>query len=90
MPWCFQVNYGMKVTSIIDCFELFIEKPGDLMSKTAMWSQYKHYTTVKYLISITPQGTVSFCQRGMVGVFQTSSSPSILDILITSIREMLY
>ena len=67
MPWCFQVNYGMKVTSIIDCFELFIEKPGDLMSKTATWSQYKHYTTVKYLISITPQGTVSFLSKGYGG-----------------------
>ena len=57
----------MKVTSIIDCFELFTEKPGDLMSKTATWSQYKHYTTVKYLISITPQGTVSFLSKGYGG-----------------------
>ena len=24
MPLCFRVNYGLKVTSIIDCFELFI------------------------------------------------------------------
>ena len=24
MPFCFRPNYGLKVTSIIDCFELFI------------------------------------------------------------------
>ena len=30
MPFCFRPNYGLKVTSIIDCFELFIEKPSNL------------------------------------------------------------
>lgn len=25
MPWCFRTHYDLKVTSIIDCFELFIE-----------------------------------------------------------------
>ena len=28
-----------------------------------MWSQYKHYNTAKYLISITPQGVISFISR---------------------------
>lgn len=67
MPWCFRSHYGLKVTSIIDCFELFIEKPSDLMSKAATWSTYKHYNTVKYLISVTPQGTVSFISKGYGG-----------------------
>jgi hypothetical protein len=67
MPWCFRVNYGLTVTSIIDCFEIFIEKPIDLMSKSATWSSYKHHNTVKYLISITPQGTVSFISKGYAG-----------------------
>lgn len=67
MPWCFGAHYGLGVTSIIDCFELFIEKPIDLMSKTATWSTYKHYNTVKYLISITPQGTVNFISKGYAG-----------------------
>ena len=42
MPLCFRVNYGLKVTSIIDCFELFIEKPSNLLAKACTWSQYKH------------------------------------------------
>lgn len=67
MPWCFRSHYGLSVTSIIDCFEIFIEKPMDLMSKTATWSSYKHYNTVKYLISITPQGTVNFISKGYAG-----------------------
>lgn len=67
MPWCFRLNYGVKVTSIIDCFELFIEKPGDLLCRSATWSNYKNYNTAKYLISITPQGTVSFVSKGYGG-----------------------
>ena len=67
MPFCFRPNYGLNVTSIIDCFELFIEKPSDLFAKLCTWSQYKHYNTAKYLISITPQGVISFISNGWGG-----------------------
>ena len=67
MPWCFRSHYDLRVTSIIDCFEVFIEKPTSLMAKSATWSTYKHHNTVKYLISITPQGTVSFLSKGYRG-----------------------
>ena len=67
MPWCFRPNYGLEVTSIIDCFEIFIEKPGDLLCRAATWSNYKHYNTAKYLISVTPQGTVNFVSKGYGG-----------------------
>ena len=67
MPFCFRPNYGLKVTSIIDCFELFIEKPSNLLAKSCTWSQYKHYNTAKYLIAITPQGIVSFVSNGWGG-----------------------
>ena len=67
MPFCYRINYGLNITSIIDCFELFIEKPSNLLAKACTWSQYKHYNTAKYLISITPQGTVSFISNGWGG-----------------------
>lgn len=31
------------------------------------YSQYKHHNTVKYLISITPQGVISFVSKGWGG-----------------------
>ena len=67
MPFCFRPNYGLKVTSIIDCFELFIEKPSNLLAKSCTWSQYKHYNTAKYLISVTPQSVISFISNGWGG-----------------------
>ena len=64
MPVCFQSKYELQVISIIDCFKISIEKPSNFLAKSCIWSQYKHYNTAKYLISITPQGVVSSVSRG--------------------------
>ena len=67
IPFCFRRNYGLKVVGIIDCFEIFIEKPSDLFMKAATYSQYKSYNTAKYLICITPQGVISYISDGYGG-----------------------
>lgn len=48
---------------IIDCTEVFIERPSDLLARAQVWSNYKHHTTIKFLIGITPQRTVSFISK---------------------------
>ena len=58
MPDCFKLSFGNKVAVIIDCFEVFIERPSSLLARAATWSSYKHHNTVKFLIGITPQGLV--------------------------------
>ena len=60
MPMCFQYAFGRKVTLVIDCFEVFIERPTNLLARAQTFSSYKHHNTIKILIGITPQGTVSF------------------------------
>ena len=67
MPFCFRCHYGLRVVFIIDCFELFIEEPVNLFAKCCTWSTCKHYNTAKYLISVTPQGSVSFISKGWGG-----------------------
>ena len=42
MPMCFQYTFGRKVT-IIDCFEVFIEKPTNLLPRAQTFSSYKHH-----------------------------------------------
>ena len=49
MPFWFRINYGLKVVAIIDCFEICIKKPSELLAKACMWSQYKHYNTTLHL-----------------------------------------
>ena len=70
MPQCFQFSFGTKITVIIDCFEIFIEKPTNLFVRAQTFSSYKHHITIKVLIGITPQGSISFVSEARGG--QTS------------------
>lgn len=67
MPRVFQKNFGKKVSVIIDCFEIFIERPSSLIARAMTWSNYKHHNTIKFLIGITPQGTISFISKAWGG-----------------------
>ena len=40
-----------------------MERPSDLLARAQVWSNYKHHSTMKFLIGITPQGTISFVSR---------------------------
>ena len=66
LPNCFRCSFP-KCVCIIDCFELFIEKPSDLKARAQTYSNYKSHNTIKYLIGITPQGTISFISKGWGG-----------------------
>lgn len=52
---------------ILDCFEVKIEKPASVQGKSEVFSNYKHYHTLKYLIGITPFGFISFISEGWGG-----------------------
>ena len=44
-----------------------MERATDLKARGQTWSNYKHHNTVKFLIGITPQGTISFISKGWGG-----------------------
>ncbi|XP_065664562.1 uncharacterized protein LOC136086206 [Hydra vulgaris] len=67
MPLSFRQNFGLKIAVIKDCFEIFIEKPSNLMARAQTWSNYKSHNTVKYLIGIVPQGVISYISQGWGG-----------------------
>jgi len=46
---------------IIDCTEVFIEKPTSPYAQRATWSEYKEHNTIKTLVGITPSGYFVFC-----------------------------
>ena len=66
MPMDFQ-KHCPSCAVIIDCFEIFIERPMNLLARVKTYSSYEHHNTVKYLIGITLQGTVSFISDGWGG-----------------------
>ena len=67
IPQCFGVNFGRKITVIIDCFELYIDQPKNLTARNLTWSSYKHHHSAKYLIGITLEGSISFISQGWGG-----------------------
>ena len=66
MPMTFRKVFR-SCAVIIDCFEIFTERPTSLKARAQTWSNYKKHNTVKFLIGITPQGSVSFISKGWGG-----------------------
>lgn len=67
IPFCFRESFQDKTTVIVDCFEVFIEKPENYLTQQQCWSNYKHHHTIKFLIGITPQGSISYISKGWGG-----------------------
>ena len=67
IPVSFRQYFKTKVAVIIDCFEIFINKPTNLKAGNATWSQYKHRNIIKFLIGISPQGVITFISKAWSG-----------------------
>ncbi len=66
LPDVFKGLYD-DVTIIIDCTEMECEKPSDLATQAATYSNYKSPNTVKALFGISPSGVVTFISDLMEG-----------------------
>ena len=74
LPECFQKLYT-KYCPIIDCAEIFAETPRSL-AHNILWSDYKHHTTIKILVCITPSSAVLWALK--------AQGTSDVDIVCTS------
>ena len=66
LPASFKEKFS-SVVCIIDCFEIFIERPQSFQARAATYSNYKKHNTVKILIGITPTGSISFISKAWGG-----------------------
>ena len=53
-------KYYPRCCVVIDCTEFFVATPSSLEAAALLWSNYKHHSTIKVLIGITPNGLISF------------------------------
>uniref|UniRef100_A0A147B4E3 Nuclease HARBI1 n=1 Tax=Fundulus heteroclitus TaxID=8078 RepID=A0A147B4E3_FUNHE len=67
MPDTFVEIFGSAVAVILDFFEIGTEKPSDSAAQPETCSHYAQKHTVKYLIGITPQGSIIFISKGWEG-----------------------
>ena len=59
LPSIFQDRF-CQVRCIIDCCEIFIEKPLSFTARVLTCSNYKKHNTVKVLIVISPTGSIAY------------------------------
>ena len=45
-----------KCRAILDCAEVFIKRSKSLINQACTWSEYKHHSTIKFLVGISPTG----------------------------------
>ena len=84
MPASF-TRFFKKCCVIIDCTEVFIERPSDLLARAQVWSNYKHHSTLKFLVGITPQGTISYvsaCAGGRMSDKEIVERSNLIDYLL--------
>ena len=59
MPHDFKEKYP-TTRVIIDCTEVCFEMPSSLLLNSELFSSYKHHTTLKALVGISPKGFFTF------------------------------
>lgn len=66
MPSVFHKQLS-KCVCTIDRFEVFCEKPSNLMVRAQTHSNYKSHNTAKFLIALTPWGFISYLSQAWGG-----------------------
>lgn len=73
-----------SVRVIIDCTEIFTQKPSSLVGNSQLYSSYKSHTTFKSLIGIAPHGPVIFVSNlysGSISDVELTKKCGLLDLL---------
>ena len=66
LPSVFKSKFP-KLSSIVDCFEIFIDRPKNLHARAKVYSNYKKHSTVKVFIACNPLGSVTFLSKAWGG-----------------------
>ena len=60
LPEVFIKTRSNKYRVILDCAQVFNERPKPLDCQAATWSDYKHHNTIEFLVGISPSGFITF------------------------------
>ncbi len=66
-------------------FQKVIKRPSNLLARAQVWSNYKHHSTIKFMIGITPQGTISYvsqCAGGRMSDKEIVENSTLVNFLL--------
>ena len=66
LPAVFKFHFP-RLTGIMDCFEIFIDRPKNLEARAQVYSNYKKHSTVKVFIVCSPLGAVTYLSTAWGG-----------------------
>ncbi|XP_077557869.1 uncharacterized protein LOC144173249 [Haemaphysalis longicornis] len=66
-PAAFKDTLFDGLARIIDCTEVFIQRPTLMTARSQTYSNYKHHNTVKLLVVISPSGAITFVSKAWGG-----------------------
>ena len=89
MPMDFRKNFKNCVT-IIDCFEVFMERPSNLRARTQTWSNYNTRILSSFSSELHHKGQLHSFLKDGADVHQMYTSPKIVASLNIYYLEMLY
>lgn len=67
LPTVFRDPIFKDVIGVLDCTEIFIQKPSYMLARSQTYSRYKHHNTVKLLITVSPSGAITFVSKAWGG-----------------------
>lgn len=67
LPKCFQYHNFMNTRAVLDCSETSIQLPNCTNCRIATYSHYKGTNTAKYLVSISPSGSILNISKSYAG-----------------------
>ena len=56
-----------RLVGIIDCTECKTQTPSEKLAQRALWSEYKHNNTIKYLVIVSPSGATVYVSPAFPG-----------------------
>ena len=75
----------MIICSFSDCTEFFVQSTPNYKQQGNIFSSYKHHTTIKVLIGVTPQGHPSFVSdafEGSISDYEITKQSGFIDHLM--------
>ncbi|XP_077104692.1 uncharacterized protein LOC143757589 [Siphateles boraxobius] len=84
LPALFKSPPFNSVRCIIDCSEIFIDRPTSLSERTMTYSNCKSHNTIKFLVGISPTGSITFLSKswgGRASDETITKSSGLIDLL---------